>query len=326
MNSGTPSARAASRRDQTPRRSRLPAGVVGPTCSPTTTTRWRCRRAPAAVRRGPSARRPRRGWRGRRARARSASCSWAPGDRSRRAHHRSGLGANPPKRATASAILCEGGDQIAHVLGVERAAAASVDHVRTRIVVVGSAMPRGPQTMFISTPRAFTSLSGSRPTTPQSTTVRLSAPAISWTVRRSARRLCAAQLRDERPGCRIGLGVQLVPEQRDEVFVVPERFGLASRGGERLHDQPMGVLAHVVERDGASAGLQSVFGTTGGEFQFAEPHHGTKGEFSSRARHRQPFAQPSSLTAMSSISRRGRDRLPRSTPPGRPRGSAPRTG
>ena len=57
-----------------------------------------------------------------------------------------------------------------------------------------------------------------------------------------------------------------------------ERFGLASRGGQRLYDQPMGVLAHVVERDGALAGLQSVFGATGGQLLFAEPHHGAKGE------------------------------------------------
>ena len=66
---------------------------------------------------------------------------------------------------------------------------------------------------------------------------------------RSARRLCAAKLGDERPGCRIGLRVQLALEQRNEVLVVLERFGLASRGGQRLYDQPMGVLAHVVERE-----------------------------------------------------------------------------
>ena len=58
-----------------------------------------------------------------------------------------------------------------------------------------------------------------------------------------------------------------------------ERFGLASRGGQRLHDQPMGILAHVVERDGALAGLQSMFGAAGGQLLLAEPHHGAKGEF-----------------------------------------------
>ena len=58
-----------------------------------------------------------------------------------------------------------------------------------------------------------------------------------------------------------------------------ERFGLASRGGERLYDQPMGVLAHGVERDGAPAGVQCVFGTTGGQLLFAESHHRANGEF-----------------------------------------------
>src|SRR5262249_13595367 len=41
----------------------------------------------------------------------------------------------------------------------------------------------------------------------------------------------------------------------------------------------MGILAHVVERDGALAGLQSKFGTAGGQFLFAELRHGAKGEF-----------------------------------------------
>jgi len=60
---------------------------------------------------------------------------------------------------------------------------------------------------------------------------------------------------------------------------VLERFGLASRGGQRLYDHPMGVLAHVVERDGALAGLETVFGAAGSQLLFAEPHHGAKGEF-----------------------------------------------
>ena len=76
-----------------------------------------------------------------------------------------------------------------------------------------------------------------------------------------------------------GSRVQLALEQRNEVLVVLERFGLASCGGQRLYDQPMGVLAHVVESDGALAGLQSVFGAAGGQLLFAEPHHGAKGEF-----------------------------------------------
>ncbi len=57
-----------------------------------------------------------------------------------------------------------------------------------------------------------------------------------------------------------------------------ERFGLASGGGQRLYDQPMGVLAHVVERDGAMAGPQSVCSAAGDQLLLAEPHHGAKGE------------------------------------------------
>jgi hypothetical protein len=41
----------------------------------------------------------------------------------------------------------------------------------------------------------------------------------------------------------------------------------------------MGILAHVVESDGALTGLQSVFGAAGDQFLFAEPRHGAKGEF-----------------------------------------------
>src|SRR5260370_32944585 len=59
---------------------------------------------------------------------------------------------------------------------------------------------------------------------------------------RSARRLRSAKLADERPGCRIGLRVQLAFEQRNKVLIVLERFGLASRGGQRLYDQPMGLV------------------------------------------------------------------------------------
>ena len=49
-------------------------------------------------------------------------------------------------------------------------------------------------------------------------------------------------------------------------------FGIASHGDQRLHDQPMSVLAQVVKRDGAPAGLQSVFGTAGRQLLLAEPH------------------------------------------------------
>ena len=59
---------------------------------------------------------------------------------------------------------------------------------------------------------------------------------------------------------------------------MPECFGLASRGGQRLYDQPVGVLAQVVDRDGALPGLQSAIDATCGQLLFAEPHHGAKGE------------------------------------------------
>ena len=146
--------------------------------------------------------------------------------------------------------------------------------------------------------------------------------------RRSARRLRAAQLGDERLGCRIGLRVQLALEQRNEVLVVLERFGLASRGGQRLYDQPMGILAHVVERDGALAGLQSVLGAAGGQLLFAEPHQGAKGELQQPlALTRQPFA-PALFADGNVVDElaRGRDRLPHSRHHGCPRESGPRTG
>ena len=76
----------------------------------------------------------------------------------------------------------------------------------------------------------------------------------------------------------IGLCVQLVLKQCNEVLVVLERLGFASRGGQRLHDQPMGVLAHVVERNGAPAGLQGMSGAAGRQLLLSEPHHGAKSE------------------------------------------------
>jgi hypothetical protein len=60
---------------------------------------------------------------------------------------------------------------------------------------------------------------------------------------------------------------------------MPERFGFASGGSQRLYDQPVGVLAHVVEGDGALAGLQRVFGAAGGQLLFAKLHHGAEGQF-----------------------------------------------
>src|SRR4051794_16342706 len=53
----------------------------------------------------------------------------------------------------------------------------------------------------------------------------------------------------------------------------------------------MGVLTQVVERDGALAGLQRMFGAAGGELLFTESDHGAKGEFlQPRAFAREPFA------------------------------------
>src|SRR5262249_14519353 len=88
----------------------------------------------------------------------------------------------------------------------------------------------------------------------------------------------AAKLGSERPRRRIGLGVELAFEQRDEVLVVLERLGLASSGGERTDDGARGVLAHVVERKGALAGFRGVLRTAGGQLMLAEPHHGAEGK------------------------------------------------
>ncbi len=89
-------------------------------------------------------------------------------------------------------------------------------------------------------------------------------------------RLRIAQSGDERLGGGIGLGVQLALEKRDQVVVVPERLGPASRSGQRLHDHAMGVFAHVVERDGALGRLESGIGTVRRQFLRAEPHQGAE--------------------------------------------------
>ena len=64
----------------------------------------------------------------------------------------------------------------------------------------------------------------------------------------SARLPRTAKLGDKQLGCRIGLRVQLALEQRDEILIVLERFGLAPCGGQPLYDQPMRVLAQIVDR------------------------------------------------------------------------------
>ena len=97
--------------------------------------------------------------------------------------------------------------------------------------------------------------------------------AVSWT---AGDPLGAAELGDERPGCSIGLRVQLALEQCNEVFVMPECFGLASRGGQRLYDQPVGVLAQVVDRDSALAGSERVRRPAASSC--SPSHHGAKGE------------------------------------------------
>ena len=209
------------------------------------------------------------------------------GDKSVEARHRVGD------------TFVEGFDQIAHVLGVETCRKRHrVDHVadQDRQLSPLGAARADRRRCFIGTDHRGVDLLVGVPAdngrNRRPVGLRQRGLGDLLDSRRSARRLCAAQLGDERPGCRIGLGVQLAPEQRNEVFVVPERFGIASRGGERLYDQPMRVLTHVVERNGAPAGLQSVFGTTGGEFQFAEAHHGAKGEFEQPpAFTSQPFAK-----------------------------------
>jgi hypothetical protein len=65
---------------------------------------------------------------------------------------------------------------------------------------------------------------------------------------RCARRLRIAKLGDEQLGCRIGPRVELALEQRNKIPIVLERFGLASRSDQRLYDQPMCVLAQIVDR------------------------------------------------------------------------------
>jgi hypothetical protein len=116
--------------------------------------------------------------------------------------------------------------------------------------------------------------------------------------------LRGAKLGDERPGRGIGPCVELTLQQRNEVLVVLERFGFAPRGGERLYDQPMGVFAHVVERDGTLAGLQRMFGTAGGQLLFAEPTMAPRASSSNLSRSLVSHSfQLSSLTVTSSISR-----------------------
>src|ERR1700731_1435870 len=52
----------------------------------------------------------------------------------------------------------------------------------------------------------------------------------------------------------------------------------------------MGVLTHVVERDGTLSGPQSAFGAAGGQLLFTEVHYGAKGELQySLALTREPF-------------------------------------
>ncbi len=71
-----------------------------------------------------------------------------------------------------------------------------------------------------------------------------------------ARPASRAKPGDERPGHRVGRRVQLALEQCDEVLIVLERFGLAPRGGQRLHDHPMRVLTQGIQRDGAVGDLE----------------------------------------------------------------------
>ncbi len=161
----------------------------------------------------------------------------------------------------------ERGDQITHVLGVKTSRKRHrVDHVASHDRELS---PLGAARCGVVGKRGLGNLGSGQ----------------------SAWRLCGAKLGDERPGCRIGLRVQLALQQCDEVVVVLERFGLSSRSDQRLYDQPMGVLAQVVERDGATAGLQGMFGTTGGELLRAQPHQGAEGEFKQPlAFSRQPVA------------------------------------
>src|SRR5262249_17218206 len=106
-----------------------------------------------------------------------------------------------------------------------------------------------------------------------------------------ALRLRAAELGDKRLGCRIGLRVQLALEQRNEVFVPLERFGLASRGGERLQEQPMRVLTQTVDRNGPARRFECLFVVSGLKLLLPERYHGVhRQRFDSLAFNLQPLA------------------------------------
>src|SRR5262249_39990757 len=128
----------------------------------------------------------------------------------------------PPHRI--GDLFLEGGDQIVDVLGVEpRRNRSFADHIANH----------DRELALLKTNRAdFASgrwLSAGR---------RCGFHALTdgWRYRR---RLRAAKVGNERRGDRIGLCVQLALEQPNEVLIVLERFGLASRGGQSLDDQPM---------------------------------------------------------------------------------------
>jgi hypothetical protein len=94
---------------------------------------------------------------------------------------------------------------------------------------------------------------------------------LSW-------RPSAAKLGGKRLSCRIGLDIELAFEQRNEALVVREHLGLASSGGERPHNHPMGVLADAVERDRPPARLQSLPGAAIGQLLLCELQQVAKGE------------------------------------------------
>lgn len=84
----------------------------------------------------------------------------------------------------------------------------------------------------------------------------------------------AAKLRDERLGNRVGLGIQLALEQRDEILIAFQCFGLASDGVERLDDQSVSVFTQGIHSDGPVGIPERGFRMSGLQRVLAVPDHG----------------------------------------------------
>ena len=99
---------------------------------------------------------------------------------------------------------------------------------------------------------------------------------------------------------------QLALEKRGQILVVLEGLGLAAGGRQRLHDQPVRVLAHVVERDRALAGLQRLLAAACRQLLLAEPDQ--RAERQSFSRSRSPVSQSFQASSLMATSSRKRSR------------------